>query len=830
MTTARPGRIRRFFRGTFRWSARAGLTLLFLLAVSTVAVGSWFYTNILAQLPADLSQYRTYRPPTSCRVLSAEGELIDEFYVERRIWVEVADLPPYVWRAFVAAEDKRFFEHPGVDALGILRAVRINLQAGGSSQGGSTITQQLVKNLIVGDERSYTRKIKEAVLAWRLERELSKMEILQLYLNYVFLGSGNYGVEAAALDYFGVPAAELDPGQAALIAGLIPAPSRYSPRKNPEMAREKRSAVLRVMVDEGFVDPIDAIDYAGDPVLYTPQARGETTAVATAYVTMVRREIRRVVGAETAFREGMSVWTPYDGGLQETAVAAVEDALEAHKERQGIRPVSDRLPPEGIGGFLSRGTGLRPDGAGGFLAPREGDCFPVVVGMELDLGALSAGSFRFPLADAMRDIPVFTGLESGPRPFRKTLVGGEIVQTCLAQGALSFDARPWAEGAAVVVENATGRILAVTGGYDTQLEGFVRATQARRQPGSSFKPYVYAAAIRDGRSQLDVVHDAPIYLPGGNGKMWSPKNYTGSYAGPVALRTALARSLNTVSVRLALAAGPAEVARLAQVLGVQTPLRTDITIALGSSEVTPLDQAMGYASLARMGVPVDPVWIDRLEDSRGRILGVRGALVSLPPDDAVAGSFRQKAAGAPNLVGVLPGAPKARVLPASAAYEVVDMLREVVNAGTARRARKPGFDRAGKTGTTNDYVDAWFVGMTPRYTVAVWIGTDGTTTLGDAETGGKAALPAWIKIVDYLPEAAGERFPIPADVVLVLAGDQWIGVDRAHVPKAELAMVPVEGRPLDPLSTKLPRFAPRSAARVPLATDAPIDPASVSGH
>jgi penicillin-binding protein 1A len=296
------------------------------------------------------------------------------------------------------------------------------------------------------------------------------------------------------------------------------------------------------------------------------------------------------------------------------------------------------------------------------------------------------------------------------------------------------------------------------------------------------------------------------------------------------LRSALARSLNTVSVRLALAAGPAEIARVAHLLGVQTPLRTDITIALGSSEVTPLDQAMGYASLARMGVPVDPVWIDRIEDGRGRILGVRGGPISLPPDDAVAGGFRAKAAVAPGLVGTLPGAPKPRVLPASAAYEVVDMLREVVNAGTARRARKPGFDRAGKTGTTNDYIDAWFVGMTPRYTVAVWIGTDGTQTLGDGETGGKTALPAWNAIVEHLTEVEGERFPLPADVVLLPLGDQWVGVDRAHVPKSALAVPPATDRPLDPLSTVIPRRSARIAAPAALVA-APPDPAAVSsGH
>jgi penicillin-binding protein 1A len=798
---ARTSRLRTWLRAPLRWGAR-GLALGAVLLLLGGGIGYyWLYVNILSDLPSDLATYRDYRPPTTCRVYASNGDLVDEFYVERRTWVDIDSLPPHVWQAFVSAEDRRFFEHPGVDLLGILRAVEINFQAGGASQGGSTITQQLVKNLITGDERSLRRKLKEAILAYRLERELSKMEILQLYINYVFLGSGNYGIEAAAEDYYGVPAKELDPGQAALIAGLIPAPSRYSPRRNPDMAREKRAAVLRAMVDEGYVDPIDAIDYASDPVLYTPKGRGASTNVATAYVTLVRREIRRVVGEETAFREGLSVYTPLDLDLQEVAVGAVEDAVEAHEKRQGIRPVSGHLAPTEFAGFLTRGEGLRADGSGSFHAPRPKDCFPAVIGYELDLHALRAGPFSFPMSQAALDTPVFTGQESGPKPFRKTLTGGEVVQVCLDDyGALELDARPWAVGAAVVVENATGRILALTSGPDTQIEGFVRAAQARRQPGSSFKPYVYSTALRDGRTQLDIVQDAPIFLPGGNGKMWSPKNYGGGYAGSIQLRQALARSLNTVSVRLALASGPAEIAQLAHAMGVQTPLRTDITIALGSSEVTPLDQAMGYATLARMGVPVDPVYIDRLEDVDGRIVGSRGGPITLPEESPRDGSFQSEVAHADHVIGFLPGGPKQRVLPAGTAYEMVDMMREVVRAGTARKAYKPGFDRGGKTGTTNDYVDAWFVGITPRWTIAVWIGTDGTQTLGDSETGGRTALPAWVAIADALPSQEGETFAIPDEAILVKSGDRWVGIDRGRVPSAVLKTPDPKGEPLPSLS------------------------------
>jgi len=290
----------------------------------------------------------------------------------------------------------------------------------------------------------------------------------------------------------------------------------------------------------------------------------------------------------------------------------------------------------------------------------------------------------------------------------------------------------------------------------------VRATQARRQPGSSFKPYVYGAALMAGARQTDTVVDGPISLPAGNGQMWTPKNYDGGYAGALPMRTALAKSLNTVAVRLALSAGPETVGRLARSMGVRTPLRKDGTIALGSSEVTPMDQAIGYATIARMGVPTDPVYIDRLEGGDGQTLGVAGGPVVYP--------------SAP--IGRLPGGALPRALPAGVAYELADMLREVVVAGTARRAADPRFDRAGKTGTTNDNVDAWFVGFTPQHTIAVWIGADSTHSLGDKETGGKAALPAWLAIAEALGPVEGARLPIPDEAALVSWGGRWVGRPR----------------------------------------------------
>jgi penicillin-binding protein 1A len=754
--------------------------LLILASLCGVVGWRWFDRNILATLPEDLSTYREWRPPTSARVYAQDGSQIDSFSIERRIWVPIEQLRPATWQAFVTAEDRRFFEHQGVDPQGILRAAWANLQAGAVRQGGSTITQQLVKNLLVGSERSYERKAREAVLAWRLEGELDKMQLLELFVNFVFLGNGNYGIEAAARDYFGVSARDLDPGQAALLAGIIPAPSRYNPRRAPLMAAERRSIVLSAMVDEGYIEA-DAADRYSRAAVITSRHHPTDDDLDWSYATEVRRELRRVLPPGVVFAEGISVATPMDPHIQRIAQASVRQALRDLDGRQGRRASTGHLQPVDWPGFLNEASGLPRDPIdGALLPPRAGQCLDVLVAAQRDLGALQAGPFALSMSKAERDAAVRSS-EGKPKPLSSVVQAGDLLPVCVNEDmSLRLDDRPWGEGAAVVLENRSGRILAVVGGYRVPLEGFVRATQGRRQPGSSFKPYVYTAALLAGYTQLDRVLDGPISMQAGNGKLWSPKNYDGGYSGLLPMRTALAKSLNTVAVRLTLEVGASEVARVARMMGVKSPMRKDPTIGLGSNEVTVMDQALGYATIARMGVPTEAVWIDELFDHQQNRIGVAGGRVELEDEQ----------------IAVLPGRPAPRVLPAGVAYEMADMLREVVRAGTARKAWKPGYDRAGKTGTTNDFVDAWFVGFTPRYTVAVWIGSDGTNTLGDKETGGKAALPAWMRIVDALPHAEGERFPLPDDAMLVYVNGQWIGLPRDSVAPAVLRTAKVGREPL----------------------------------
>jgi penicillin-binding protein 1A len=706
---------------------------------------------------------------------AADGTKVDQFYADRRYWVDIDDVPDPVWQAFVAAEDRRFFEHPGVDALGVARAIVTNYQAGRTVQGGSTLTQQLVKKLIVGDERSYDRKIREAVLAMRLDRELGKRGILELYMNYVPLGSGNNGVEAASRDYFGIPASQMDAGQAALLAGLVPAPSRYSPRKSMETAFERRRIVLGGMVVMGYLTEAEASEFLDDVVPLPNRETGETP-IEAAYITQVRRELRELLPVDDAFSVGLQVHTALDLELQAVVVEAGQFAVDAHYERQGRRALAP--PLSDVAGYLAE----RQE----FETPVAGDCIDVVVPRTRRLDGLLYGPHVVSLQRSDWNARIRLPDPDFPsQALNITVRSGHVLSGCVTEtGELALEGAPWAQSAVVVIDNPTGQVLAMSGGTDVVLEGFVRATQARRQPGSSFKPYVYATALRDGVSQLDVMSDSPISMPAGGGKLWTPKNYGGGYSGSMTLRQALARSVNTIAVRLALRVGVDEVVGVAKGLGVSTPLRRDPTIALGSSEVTPMDQAAAYATIARLGVPIQPVYITWVDGNNDEV-------------DVVAGGSQVIG----DSVLTLPGARGEPVLSPEVAYETRDMLRQVVRGGTGRSAYIAGMDRGGKTGTTNDNVDAWFVGMTLNHTIAVWVGTDGTGSLGKSETGGKAALPAWRMVADALDEPMGLA-PSPSSIAWWQHGGEWVALSRGHAPTS------VVNARLTPANQPLPEFVP----------------------
>ena len=631
--------------------------------------------------------------PTTLALVDGDGLVLDLLHGDHRLPVHLDELPDHVVDAFVAAEDRRFHLHPGVDLIAIARAAWVNLGAGGIAEGGSTITQQVAKQLVVGDARTLGRKLHEAVVAWRLERVWTKRQILEVYLNLVYLGGGAHGVEAAALELFGVPAAELDLPQAALVAGLVVAPSRLWPDDDDMGARHRRDRVLQAMVDAGFVPAADASSAMGEPVVLDPIP----VPRAAAYVTEARRQLRTQLG-DGVYRRGLRAELAVDLAVQQVAEAAVARVVAELEERQGLLGPVAQLEPEQWRPFLERPPGLRVGGDGFPLYPSPGECFLAV--WQVDRGFL-VSDLVFTLDEGEDERLVHDPREGRRRPFRDAVQAADVYRVCLVRpDVVRLDDGPWAQGAAVVLEHATGRVRALVGGVGVELDGYVRATRALRQPGSSFKSYVWAAALQ-GAWEAGVSDLA----------RWSRARR---------LRWGLATSDNGVAQRLARRTGHAEVLALAAEMGVSTPMRDHESLALGTRELTVLDNALGYATIARGGSTVAPVLVERVVDRYGDE-------VALPPTR-----------------------PSEQVLAPEVAAELTEALVEVVRSGTAEAAWDPERPLAGKTGTTDGPSDAWFVGFTEDHTVAVWIGSDQRVPLGPSSTGASVALPVWQEIVAAL--------------------------------------------------------------------------------
>ena len=636
--------IRRTFRFVFR------VLFFTTLAIVGIAVAASFavWRELTQDLP-DAAELLDYRPPTATRVYAADGTLIGEFYVERRYLMPIEQVPLGVRRAFLAAEDADFYTHRGIDPQGIARAVYMNLREGEIVQGASTITQQVVKQLLLSPERSFERKAKEMILALEIEAKLTKDQIFYLYLNHIYFGSRTYGLSAASHGLFGVPPSELTLPQAALLAGLPQAPSRYDPRRHPEEALARQRYVLERMRIAGFITQQEYADALATPIVLAPPPESVTDPAAAWYVDQVRRLLEEEFGDEYAAL-GLQVKTAVDLRMQRAAEAALEKALA---------PLQKRL-----------GSGKRGKRA----------------------------------ADADADRP---------------------------------DPRSFVEGALVAIDPETAEVKALVGGLDYERSVFNRAVLARRQPGSSFKPFVYASAVDKGYTQETVVLDAPISLPDGRGGAWTPKNFGNKYMGSVPLRVALTKSLNTVSVRLALDVGLDPLRDHLRAFGFPTDFPRNLSLALGSSEVTLLDLVRAYGVFATLGKRFDPVFVTEITDPNG-------IPVEFP--------------------GVRPRFET--VLNPRTAWIVTDMMREVVQRGTATAAKKLGRPAAGKTGTTNDSKDAWFVGFTPDLVTGVWVGFDADRTLGKA-TGGKLAAPIWTDFMEQALEGRPIReLPVPEGVDL----------------------------------------------------------------
>lgn len=608
------------------------IIMLAVVALSALLiVGGLLFYLLVVETPS-IATLKDYRPSIASRVYSDDGQLVDEFFLEDRKVIKIAEVPKVVINAFVAAEDSRFFEHKGIDIQSISRAFFKNLGAGRIVQGGSTITQQVAKSLFLSPEKSYTRKLKEAILAYKIDRYLTKEEILNLYLNHIYLGHGTYGIEAAAQGYFGKSARHLTLPEAALLAGLPKAPSAYSPFTNPERARQRQAYVLERMYEDGYITQQDR-----ERALATPlnlRSIRPKEKIAPYFVEHIRRYIMEKYGSDVLYKEGLEIYTTLNVNMQKAARDAVARGLKELEERQGY-------------------------------------------------------------------------------------------DTGLVQGALlCMDAR-------------TGAVKAMVGGRDFTKSEFNRATQSRRQPGSAFKPLIYTAAFDKGLTPVTKFVDAPIEFPDPSSPdgMWRPKNFDGKFNGPTTMRTAIVQSRNVITVKVLQEIGVDYAAAYATNMGITSPLTKNLSLALGTSGVTLLEMVRAYGVLANQGRRAVPFFITKIVDRTGHVLEENKPALEQVIDPRIA-------------------------------FISTYIMQDVVESGTGRRVRSIGRPVAGKTGTTNDVKDAWFIGFTPSLVAGVWVGFDQEKTLGHQEVGGRAAAPIWLYFMEkVLAGTPAENFPVPEGIV-----------------------------------------------------------------
>ena len=695
------------------------------LVVLVSGVAAYALWRELAQDLPPIDELLRYRPPAATLVYASDGTLIGEFFDERRYPVSIHAVPDHVKRAFLAAEDSDFHTHQGVDFAAIARAFLANWQRERIVQGGSTITQQVVKQLLLSPERSYERKLKEVILAQQLEMHLTKEKILELYLNEIYFGAGAYGLAAAANTYFGVDVDELSVAQAALLAGLAKAPSRYNPLTKPEAAIARQKYVLRRMRAEGLVTG-DEYRAAIDEKPSFEGSRIGTYTIAPWYLEHVRRLLEERFGQDFANR-GLRVHTAIDLEWQRAAQRSLDEGLRKVEKQWRLPLSTQRLDEDEFDAYLARQKASHP-----FGGPQKA----IVTGVVRD-GENGGLEIRTPWREGFvrRENLVASRGQLAPRNFR---VGDVIAVDALTEdeggaGLFALDSDPLVEGALVAIEPESGRVKAMVGGADFPRSKFNRAVLARRQPGSAFKPFVFAAAIDRGFSADTVMMDAPISLPNGARGLWTPKNFKDKYYGAVPLRTALAKSLNSVTVRLAQRVGIDPLRDYLDIFGFATRFPRHTSLVLGSSEVTPLELARAYGIFATEGRRFEPIFITSISDADGNAVEFPGTNARFLP-----------------------------VMKPETARVMTDMLATVVEEGTGRTARALERPAAGKTGTTNDSKDVWFVGFTPDAVASVWVGYDTSRPLGRRVTGGTAAAPIW---TDFMKEVHGDRpareFPQP---------------------------------------------------------------------
>ncbi len=700
-------------------------------------IGSYaLYRYIEPQLP-DIDSLLDVRYQIPMTVYSRDGKLIGHFGEKKRSPMNYAEIPRSTIQAFLAAEDDRFFEHPGVDYQGLLRAVFEFVRTGEKRQGGSTITMQVARNFFLSNEKTFFRKVTEIMLSMKIESKLAKEQILELYLNKIYFGHHAYGIDAAAQVYYGKHVPELTLGETAMIAGLPKAPSAFNPVVNPDRATERRDYVLRRMLKLQFIDEAQYNAAIAEPVnvtLHFPVIEFDAPYTAE----MVRNEMFQRYGDE-AYTNGYKIFTTIDSHLQEISDKALRRGLHNYDERHGYRGTKDHIDLKKFKTDKEWDEQL-------INYPEEGDTEPAIVlntkERSADIYVGRSGIVQLPW-EGVRWAHKFLNQDSQgayPRSVKELLKPGEIIRVRMTEkGDWELTQVPKVEGALVALDPKNGAILAMSGGFDFYHSSFNRVTQAQRQPGSGFKPVLYAAAFESGYTPNSVINDAPITLQDGtaSGGTWRPHNASGRYYGPTRLRDALVKSRNLVSIRLLREIGLDKAIETAKMFGfVESELPRSLSLALGSGSATPLRMAQVFAAFANGGFRVDPYLIERIETNDGGVVFQATPLVACPNcDDAE----NKPANEAP------------RVMSPQVHYQMNSILQDVIRYGTATAALKLNrSDIAGKTGTTNEQRDAWFNGYMPTLVAVSWMGFDSPKPLGEGETGGHTALPMWM---DFMRDA-----------------------------------------------------------------------------
>jgi len=719
-------------------------------------VGTYLY------FARDLPRVETledYRPPIISRVLSDDGAVIAEFFHERRIVVPVSRMPGALIQAFVAAEDDNFFKHRGIDLVSIFRAALKNLKAGGIVQGGSTITQQVAKSLLLSPEKKFSRKIKEAILAWRMEHQLSKDEILYLYLNQIYLGHGAYGVQAAAENYFNKDVDLLTLAECSMLAGLPRAPSRYSPYRHFDRAKERQQYVLKRMVDEKYITPEESAAAFSEELTIQPRIN-PNIGDAAYFTEQVRRYLEETYGEELLYNGGLQVHATMNLRLQKAAQQAIRKNLHDHDKRQGYRGPEKVLAGPELDSFLAEQAASlekHPPDPGdlmqGVLVGHKGSRLDVRIGNHPGQVDTEPDHWAGPIRVIPADQPPSGNIDGQETHLPLGSLLTLRLESVRVDGTweLALEQKPLAQSALVALEPNSGLVKVMVGGYDFRESQFNRALQARRQPGSAIKPIIYAAALDKGYTPASIILDTPtIYkekTEAGEDVEWKPKNYEEHWYGATTFRQALAHSRNVVTIKILEDIGVNYAANYARKLGIESALNRDLTLALGSSTVTPLELARAYAVFDNGGIQVEPTYIVKVVDRDGKILE------SIDPADFP---------GGPGPGQRLITQAKIRAISADTAYLVTNLLESVVRNGTGWRAKALNRPAGGKTGTTNDLKDAWFVGFVPQLVAVTWVGYDQERPLGEKETGSRAAAPAWVAFMEKaVADLPPREFPVP---------------------------------------------------------------------